>query len=228
MAYSFINHVEAALGVNGGTTGSIDTSGANLLVIALSWYHSGTEPTVSDSKSNTWSGLLKSNTAFTASKIYYCQGGTVGSGHTFTASGTGSYSSMCVLAFSGAAVTPFDQQNGATATADVTLATGSITPTENDEVVIAALSHENNSSGAVSIDGGFTAYKQAYSAGAGEGCGIAYLIQTTATAANPTWNITNSSHLSARIASFKAAAATAKAPPPFLNRTWRRWPLRAK
>lgn len=213
MAYSLNAHVEAGLGVNGGTTGSIDTTGASFLVLNVAWYDPGTAPTISDSKSNTWSALTK-QTSTGSSRLYYCASPSVGSGHTFSANGTGSYPSIQVLAFSGSHGTPFDQQNGA-ASAGATLATGSITPSEDNELVIAGLVHGDNLGGAVSIDGGFTAYKNAFSSGNNMGGGIAYLIQTTATAANPSWSVTTSTQLAATIASFKASAAAPKYTPPF-------------
>ena len=208
MAYALINHVEAGLGANGGTTGSIDTTGASFLVLNVSYYDPGTAPTISDSKSNTWSALtLQSSTG--SSRLYYCASPSVGTGHTFSANGTGSYPSLQVLAFSGSHGTPFDQQNGATSAGATSLATGSITPSEDNELVIAGLVHGDNTAGAVSIDGGFTAYKNAFSSGNNMGGGIAYLIQTTATAANPSWSVTTSTQLAATIASFKAAAGGA-------------------
>lgn len=226
MAFSLIAHVEASLGVNGGTTGAIDTTGASFLVASVAWYSLGTGPTVTDSKSNTWSSLTTYSAAGIANRLWYCIPSSVGSGHTFTGTGSGSYSSMQVLAFSGQAVSPFDVENGATV-GSTTIQPGSITPSEDNELVVVGLAHENNGGSAVSIDGGFTAYKSAYSGGTSEGGGIAYLIQTTAAAANPTWNIGSSAVMAATIACFKAAAgASPKSNPPFTNRTWRRWPRR--
>lgn len=205
MAYALVNHVEAALGVNGGTTGSIDTSGASFLVLSVGWYVGGTAPTISDSKSNTWTALTQQSWGgVSANRLYYCASPSVGSGHTFTASGSSSYSSMCVLAFSGSHATPYDQENGSGATS-ATIQPGSITPPEDNCLVVSGVC-PSDSSGAIAINGGFTEYDIPWVIGVNEGCGIGYLIQTTATAANPTWTMDASSFVTATSATFKAAA----------------------
>jgi hypothetical protein len=142
--------------------------------------------------------------------MYYAANPTVGTGHTFTNSGAFNYSSICAAAFSGVKTTsPFDQQNGAGASS-TTLATGSVTPSENNELVVTHLSF----SGAglpTSINGGFTETNDVeFGSGNNYGSTMAYLVQTTATAANPTWTRTNSSPMSARIATFKASATSVK------------------
>lgn len=206
MAYSLVTHVEAGGSANGVTTGTVDTTGATLIVISTSRYSpAGESTTVSDSKGNTWTALTLSQANGVANRLYYCANPTVGSGHTFSTSDTGSYPSIAVLAFTGNTATPFDQENGGLAVA-TSLTIPSVTPTEDNELIVAGISHENNTAGSVTINGGFTAYTVAYSSGNSEGGGIAYLIQTTATAASPTWNITNSAAIAARIATFKAAA----------------------
>lgn len=206
MAFSFITHAEAGSTNNHSvTTASIDTTGADIIVINVGWYGSGTTPTVTDSKSNSWTSLTSRVDANIGCRIWYKASPTVGSGHTFTATGLGSYPNIQVLAFSGAHATPFDVENGGTGTGS-TKQPGSITPAEGNELVIAGLGHENNSGGAVSIDGSYTAYTVAYSVGNCEGGGIAYWIQGSATATNPTWNITNSAAIAAAIAAFKSAA----------------------
>lgn len=194
------------------TTNAIDTTGANLIVLNIGYY-SGTVPTIAptDSKGNTWTALTahaQPDSTRIGNQMFYCVNPTVGSGHTFTQQDlvNAAYPSMQVLAFSGAHASPFDQQTGTvSATTQSSLATGSLTPPENNCLVVAGLGHEVNSGGAVSIDGGFTSTTEAYVGGTSEGSGIAYLIQTTATAANPTWNVTNNAGLAVTLAVFKAA-----------------------
>jgi hypothetical protein len=185
----------------GVTSDAIDTTGANLIVIAISRWTAVV--TVSDNKSNTYTPLtLRQVTSNNANQLFYCASPTVGTGHTFTGAATGSFPSIAVVAASGAALVPFDQENGATATAS-SLATGSITPSENNCLVIAGVAANGTSFG---INGGFTAAASDYAAGVHVGGGIAYLVQTTAAAANPTWTWTGgSSPVAATIASFKAA-----------------------
>ncbi len=87
-----IAHVLLPGGVNGGdTTGTpIDTTGANLLIFGVS-YLDGSAPTISDSKSNTWTALTATLPSTSGDiRIYYAKNPTVGAGHTFSATGTGS------------------------------------------------------------------------------------------------------------------------------------------
>lgn len=196
---------------NGGagavTTPAIDTTGANLIVLAVSSYAATSEPTISDSKSNTWSQLTIRSAGDTRFRLFYCAGPTVGSGHTFTVSPSAGnpYQSFCVGAFSGAAAsTPFDQQNGATATG-TSLATGSVTPSEDNELVIAGLNFAAVNT--ISVNGGFTISDQInYSASVRFGSAMAYLIQTSLAAANPSFSWSTSTAAAAGIATFKAAA----------------------
>lgn len=207
MAYSLIANVAA--GSTGGgavTTAGINTTGANLIVVSVGWFQNAM--TVSDSNTNTWSALtLHGELAAKANKLFYVFNPTVGAGHTFTADGGASaFPALSVSAWSGSTSTPFDVENGASGSA-ATLATGSITPAQDNELIIAGLVHDNNTAGAVSIDSTMTITDSvAYSGSNHMGESMAYKIQTTAAAINPTWNITNSAPLAASIASFKASA----------------------
>lgn len=191
MAFSLIANTSA--GSSGGssvTTSGIDTTGANLIVLETSNYHTiGTSITVSDSKGNTWSALNTYGPTNTESKLYYCLNPTVGSAHTFTITSNGgsTYPSIAVSAWSGAhASSSFDQQNGNNVAASSTLQVGSVTPTENDELIITGCAFY--AGGTLSIDNGMTITNQTnYSAGNCMGVGLAYKIQTTAAAINPTW-----------------------------------------
>ncbi len=199
------------------TTDAVNTTGADLIVINVGYY-SGTTPTIapSDSKGNTWTALTAHNQVSTlvGNRMFYCAAPTVGSGHTFTQEDlvANAYPSIQMLAFSGAHASPFDQQTGAVSSGSAsTLATGSLTPSEDNCLVVAGLGHEVNSAGAVSINGGFTATTEAYVGSTSEGSGCAYLIQTSAASANPTWNVTNNTGIAATLATFKAAATASAA-----------------
>jgi hypothetical protein len=214
MAYALVVSTTKQGTPNSVTSNAIDTTGANLIVVSVGFYN-GTSPTptLTDSKSNTWSGLTARVGGSITNRLFYCFGGTVGSGHTFTLSDASIFPGMCVAAFSGSVSSPIDQENGAGSASGSTQAPGSVTPSENNELIIAGLGHDDNSAGAVSINGGFTAITSAWLTGNAEGCGLAYLIQTTATAANPTWDVTNSAAagIAASIATFKAADAATPA-----------------
>lgn len=221
MAYALIANGEgfSTDGQTNAVTGSLDTTGANLLVAVIAEFEPGTDPvcTMQDSKSNSWTGLT---TQFDNSgarvTIYYSVPTSVGSGHTFTSNqgGVFLYSCVFVSAWSGAAASsPFDQQNGAHDVTETltTLATGSVTPSEDSELVIAGCAQSNAGSNH-SINGGFTiSNAENHSGGVHIAGGMAYLVQTTATAANPSWSWTSAARVAVAIATFKAAAVVAAA-----------------
>lgn len=211
-------------GLNGFTTGAIDTTGATLLVRCAA-YDGPATVTASDSKSNTWTGLTVRTSgggAFHKLRIWYVANPTVGTGHTFTFGGTSSAMAGCVSAWSGAKVTsPFDQQNGA-GVSSTSAAPGSITPSEDNELIIAGCSFEGSRT--LSIDGGFTITNQVnFSGGSNYGVGMAYLIQTSLAAANPSWSWSGSADAAAAIASFKAEPVSGSVIPVFMNQYRQRW-----
>lgn len=212
MAIALVRTAVGTFGSGGGTTGGVDTSGADLLVVGVNYHRSfvGATP-LSDSKGNTWTLIDTADSGLGAiCRLYYCTpGGNVGTGHTFST--TTGFSNIFALAFSGArtATTPFDQSNkGSNNTASV--ATGSITPSVNDCVVVTVYGGFNpgaaptmTSGGAsFTVPTGFSIATSTSEAGA-----ESYSIQTTATAVNVTWTSTSSVHSTAIIASFFPPAA---------------------
>ncbi len=204
MAYASVANIDIAGGSGGGTSSAIDTTGANLIVIVTAQFSGGTLTTPTDSKGNTYTGLTARTNGSVRNRIFYCLAPTVGSGHTFTFANSGIFASASVQSFSGAATSSvFDVENGATGSL-TTLATGSVTPGQDDSLVIAGVGSGNT--GSASINGGFTIANQTTASGSRYSSAGAYLIQTTATAANPTWttgDLTGES--TATIAVFKPA-----------------------
>jgi len=191
------------------TTDAVDTSGANLIVISATTFGSGAI-TPTDSKGNTWTALTSHNQGSYFSRFYYCASPTVGTGHTFTLSGVGSYPVLSAMAFSGAlGASPADQENGAGTASGTSLATGSITPSEDNCVVVAGISTDPGTGHAMS---GYTVAQSDWVNSEHIGGGISYLVQTTAAAANPSWSWTGASAGVASIASFKAAAVASGNP----------------
>lgn len=217
MAFALVAHAAYQLFRDGDTSSGLTTTGADLLVVVCGYNPGGTVGNLTDSKGNTWTGLTaQTGISYEGARIFYAwnTGAKVGAGHTFTFGGTGSDPTICVSAWSGSqtASDPFDQQNGAGATA-TSLATGSITPSVANALVISGLGHDIVS-GTISLTGGFTYTNTngtdlAYAIGANNlGSSLAYLIQTSAAAANPTWTCPGGNDgMSALIASFKPAAA---------------------
>jgi hypothetical protein len=200
MAITFATGVNLAQDLGAaGDTSSLNTTAAGLLVATVCTF--STTPTFSDSVSLTWNALTQTD--------YFGQGilrrfwalnPSGSASHTFHVT---SAAAISVLGFTGVATsTPFDQQNQHTDNGTSTTAAGSVTPTEDNEVVVASLYYEVGT--VSSIGGGFT---QKLSVVGGSGVCMAYLIQTTAAAANPTWTLsTGNTRCGAGLATFKAAA----------------------
>lgn len=190
------------------TTGAINTTGATLLVIVVDNYsQDSTTATITDSKSNTWTALTNRAGGTSNIAIMYAQNPTVGTGHTFSC--TGSYCTIFVSAWSGTLTSGvFDVQNGASCPSCSTLATGSVTPSQADSLIIAGFS--DNDTTALSIDSGFTKINEQRNNSFETGAD-AYLIQTTASAVNPTWTASGAVARAAAIAVFKPAGAAAAA-----------------
>lgn len=213
MAFSLIANAGAASSDdNTVTTGAIDTSGADLLVASVSSLEAG-PATLTDSKSNTWTALTLRSIAGGQVRMYWCVPSSVGSGHTFTASQAGSFPAVFVEAWSGAHASPYDQESGDAQTG-TTIAPGSITPSVDNALVATGAFVGSYAAGSLSVDGGFTISNQANSSANAYGGGLAYLVQTSAAAANPTWTRGDGGGaFGAAMASFKPSTA-----PPAVNR----------
>jgi hypothetical protein len=203
---ALVASVKSGTNSGGTTSAGIDTTGASLLVLAVSYFTGSPAPTISDSKGNTWTPLTAvaatAGAANQRTRLYYAAAPTVGAAHTFTASGGGTFPGIAVLAFSGALLaSPFDQENGA---AGVT--PGAVTPTTAGQVVVTAVGSGDPDTG-TAIDGSFAvAQAQAGSGGNYFAVAIGYLVQTTAAVANPTWTVApGDTNTAAVIATFKAA-----------------------
>lgn len=199
MAFAIVAHTVAG-SPNGAnvTTSAINTTGADLIVIAVATFGGLIDP--SDNKSNTYTALTgQGGGGGYGVQLFYLHAPTVGSGHTFSVSAS-SFQAICVIALSGSAASPFDQESGSAGSVQP----GSITPAEDNEILITCLT--TSDAGAQTIDGGFTTdgTYQAGSTGNNVGLAVAYLIQTTATAKNPSWDPANGPRVA--MATFKAGA----------------------
>lgn len=198
MAIAFVIDDEAASTTgNNVTTPGVDTSGANLIVLAHC--EDGSTDNPFDSNGNTWQHLTTYATG-PRIRIHYCFDPVVGAAHTFSVNTSGRSPSIAMAAFSGAA--SFDQESGTPASQQP----GSITPAEDNELLITAASDGSVGTGRT-VDAPFSSNLTASIAGGGPNYSIAmaYEIQTTATARNPTWN--TATNPVAAMAAFKAAAA---------------------
>src|SRR3990167_999594 len=206
MAISLVASAEGG-GLSTATTSAIDTTGATLLIIVCTRDVTSSAVAPTDNKGNTWTQLTAQTIADNnALSIWYVNSNTptVGSGHTFDYSASVEFNELAVFTFSGSVASPFDVQNGATvAGSSTTIQPGSITPSEDNTVVISGASGPFGSN-EWSVDGEFNAITMGdYTAWT---LGAAYLIQTSAAAANPTWTFpTSIANKISVIASFKAS-----------------------
>jgi RHS repeat-associated protein len=187
------------------TTAAIDTTGANFLIVSLA-FNTGATVNLTDSKGNIWTPLSSSTVTGTVSEqLYYVANASVGSGHTFSNTGTSNFSSICVAAFSGVATSsPFDKESGATSSAS-TIQTGSVTPGLNQELLVSGLGwNATRTLYPPTLDSSFTVSTSSdFLTGNHYGCSIGYLAQSNAGAVNPTWNLGSAQSNATRIATFK-------------------------
>jgi len=222
-AWSVVDHTCASVSDGGDgstplTSGSINTTGASLLIAYSGVYIGTSNPAFSDSKSNTWTGLT--NIADSQnSRLWYAYNATVGSGHTFTISGDSDLfnQAFCVIALSGALTSnPFDIQNTNSNSLQSTIAPGSITPSQDNEIIVTGFaSGAQNTTPA--IGSSFTLADSTIGSGHGV-IGIAYLTQMSSSAVNPTWTGEPANNNQASIASFKAATTSRRQVAPVIFR----------
>lgn len=204
------------------TTGSIDTTGADLLVLIASVDWAVSTPTISDSKGNTWTRIVQgTSSGALRCDIWYSIPTSVGSGHTFTQSDTSSFGAIAVSAYSGSNASPVDQSNTGDGNAGAnSIQVNGVTPTQDNELVITGLAAGTAGTG-YSIDESLTKDASVNGAAAQHyGVAIASIIQTTATLKDPTWTVTNNTQLAAAIATFKVPATASGAWFLFFKRGW--------
>lgn len=213
MAYALVDKVSGGSGTTF-TTGAIDTTGSNLLIVVQSTWIVN-PATVSDSKGNTWIPLttFQDPGGGAQETIFYAVNPVVGAGHTFTATGIGSiFTSLVAAAFSGAnTVAPFDQQTGSVNNAynNTNALPGSITPTQANELIICGFAY--GTANVMSINSSMIIIDQVnFSGGINFGIAAAFKVQTLAAAINPQWTLTAPpANGGIGIASFKAQAGGA-------------------
>lgn len=198
---------------------AMDSTGATVIVVGFS-SDGGTngvnKPTLSDSNGNTYVEIVGENARSPHSYLAYSSAATgtfvVGASHVVTGTCSGSmYATIDAAAFSGvAAVGTLDQHTGRDggASAASPQQPGSITPAAAGALVVASLAY--GSLGSLAIDSGFTILDQTNEVdGVNWGNALAYLVQGSAAAINPSWTFTSTPAMELTIASFKAAAGAA-------------------
>lgn len=207
----------AAVSVHTGNTSTIDTSSADFLLgFTANWPSLGIIRDQVGSPAcaqpcNTWTQLTQTSSGGNTAKFFYVANPTKGTGHFFNTDGA--FPGVSIVAYSGVKLSsPADQSAQTTATSTTGQA-GSITPSENCELVAAGVGIGSNGVSASSIDGGFS-IATSIAANSNLGSAIADLIQTSAAAANPTWTMSGSTLMNLHIASFKAETCGGATPVP--------------
>lgn len=192
------------------TTSAIDTTTSHslFLIVTQNTPESGT---LTDSKSNTWVPLTAQSPFSAGSlRIYYCVNSpTVGSGHTFTWTAGGSQlPSIAVAAFTD--IVSFESESGNIGGSTDSVQPGSLTPSLDNSILITGEIDVAVGSSAT-VDQGFTISDSTnVVAATSYATRLAYLIETTATAKNPTWQTSPSQpvSLAAVMAVFRPGAGT--------------------
>lgn len=181
----------AAQSTNGTTVTSsgITTTGATLILAVVS---AGGTPTFSDSESNTWQSQ-----AVSGARMFYCWAPTVGSGHTFSAAG--SFPSLAMIAFSGITSGASPDVNEHASGSSGTIQPGSATPAANGELVATGCGFQQNVTVAVNESFAITDQLPLVS-GKAYGVAIAWQVQATAAALDPSWTGTGISGAASMLA----------------------------
>jgi hypothetical protein len=209
VAHGTANYTGASTGC---TTGSLNTTGADLIIIGVAQYMSSGYVTVSDSKGNTWTALTAlDDGSFDNGRLYYCVSPTVDAAHTFSLSGNNAYATMFVAAFSGSDTSSaFDLEGGAQAVYTTgSFTTASITPSQANDLIVSLIgTGAAPLSGGFSIGSGFTVTDSVnYTNGSDYSGALAYLFQGAAAAVNTTWTWSGTASIVlSPIAAFKMAA----------------------
>jgi|SRR6266853_671248 len=217
MAIGLISHVSVAA-ASTTTSSAIDTTGATLLVANMANYEPAGVPTLSDSKSNTWTQLtLRVVTGDVEGRLYYVENPVVGSSHTFTFTGTLVYTALCVAAFNATLISAVYDSNE-TGTSNSSTATsiqpGSVTPSQDNCVICTGMGAGGATS--ITVDSGFTITDVVnYSNGVNFAGGLAYLVETAPVAKNPTWSWTTAGKCYAVTGVFKGLFPSAEGLPMF-------------
>lgn len=200
-------------GINGGTSGNFTSSG-DLWVGAVSSYTS-TVIAVSDNKNGgNWTCETQQVTAgLNNGTLCYREAPTTGSNTTVTIAGVSTYPSIIIYGVTGSiGAGAHDQTAGNKTDAGTTLAPGTITPSQDDEIVFTGLASGASANADMTVTGngvvklsGFDQVGGVNIAGA-----IGYVIQSTATATSAVqWTSTTSSiGLSSVISSFKCSSVS--------------------
>lgn len=187
--FALVNHLEYSPNNGSLTSGTLNCTGANLIVVFVGTYKDWYASAFTDSNLNIYTAGTRYAGSTQAGQYWYCvnPAGTL-SALTFTATGIDPnikfYTLYGIQAFSGGATATIDQQSGAQDNTDP-LQPGSITPSANNCLVVSGI-FNYNAGASPTCNSSFTYYGVAKSSNIGMG-GAGWLVQGSASAVNPTW-----------------------------------------
>lgn len=182
--------IAQAIGGSTVTSSAVDTTasgGSDLTVLLVSDYTGGGTTGVTDSSSNSYTGLTQYSAVTGRLKIFYKIAPTNNASQTFSTTNSGGFASIGVLAFTCGGAPTFDQATGSSTTVNNPEPTGSLTPGTASSLVVSAMSLFGSSdANSMQVNSGLTVIDQVqYNNGIG--LGTAYLSTQTA-AINVSWN----------------------------------------
>ena len=187
MAWTLLGS-DQATDAGGGGSVTVDTTGADFLILFQSGQTGSGFNTPTENKSNTFQLLNQYDVAAFGGRIrgyWLGPGSTFGTGHQFTNAAT--QASIVLAWFSGAHASPFDQQtSGANSGGGSTVQPGSITPGGADYLFVLG---GFGAASAMSLDSSFSTLEDvAWVSGQNYSCHLGYKIKTggSATAEDPT------------------------------------------
>lgn len=188
MAYPLLQTVIIPGSSTGGTSSAVDSTGTNFIAFAITIAITKT-PVVSDSYGNTWSLVLSKYAPDAGTILYTCFNPTVGPGHTFTVAGSPApiFASGTVSLFEKGTTATGDVSSSASNTSTINIQPGSITPSQNFEIIITSLANIGQAGSTASINSGFTLLGQQTCSASYYANALAYKYQLVAAAENPTW-----------------------------------------
>jgi hypothetical protein len=174
-------------GFAGGSSPPIDTTGASLIAVSISYDDSSSGVEIIDNTYGNTLILISQEGAGNNVRLYYIPDPVVGPNHTFTPNNA-SFITMCIAAFSNIPTSsPLQTSAPGNNTTSAGIQPGEIAPIVGDELFITA--YESVRGGEISIDSGFVITDSMFEqSGANLAGGLAYKISSDPE--NPTWNTT--------------------------------------
>lgn len=204
MAWTHIVSGKAASSGGVSVTGpTLNTTGATVGFAWLACTSSVSAPTITDNYGNTWTAVFnQTHSSGARGVLYTAENITTGSAHVVSSPAVGNSPSIYLAFFSGHRIAGMtDQSNYSTGTS-ASPQPGSVTPGEGNCLVLTMTSTFAGTP-APTVNGSYT-YDSYYCNQGGNhlGGGLGRIIQTSATATNPTWTLGNSAGHVTAILSF--------------------------